>query len=115
MNGFEKIMEHFAETKYKSRIEKREKLVSEDVAEEMYEYLLWFSNWLLELVELVFIDRKIIWKPRVDQHIREHTKKLAKKRGKKVTIPARPDPDMPEHMIPEHDDWKIPIVEEMFW
>ena len=44
MNGFEKIMEHFAETKYKSRIEKREELVSEDDADKMYEYLLWFSN-----------------------------------------------------------------------
>merc|ERR1719259_822291 len=85
MNGFEKIMEHFAETKYKSRIEKREELVSEDDADKMYEYLL--------------------------QHIHDHTIKLAKKRGKKITIPARPDPDMPEHMIPEHDDWKIPIVE----
>ena len=50
MNGFEKIMEHFAETKYKSRFEKREKLVSEDDAEKMYDYLLWFSNWFLELV-----------------------------------------------------------------
>ena len=115
MNGFEKIMENFAETKYKSRIEKREELVSEDDADKMYEYLLWFSNWFLELVQLVFIDREIIWKPRAVQHIYDHTIKLAKKRGKKVTIPARPDPDMPEHMIPEHDDWKIPIVEEMFW
>ena len=51
----------------------------------------------------------------------DHTKRLAKKRGKKITIPARPDPDMPkdiryasEYLIPEHDDWKIPIVEEMF-
>ena len=49
MDGFEKIMDHFAETKYKSRIEKRGELVSEDDADKMYEYLLWFSNWFLKL------------------------------------------------------------------
>ena len=44
-------------------------------------------------------------------YITNHTIKLAKKRGKEVTVPEKPDPDMPEHLIPEHSDWKIPIVE----
>ena len=44
-------------------------------------------------------------------YIFNHTIKLAKKRGKEVTVPEKPDPDMPEHLIPEHSDWKIPIVE----
>ena len=44
MNGFEKIMEHFAETKYKAQFRTREKLVSEDDADEMYNYLVGFSN-----------------------------------------------------------------------
>ena len=61
-----------------------------------------------------FVLTKNNLKALVDRYIIDHTKKMAKKRGKKITIPARPDPDMPEHLIPEHEDWKIPIVEEMF-
>ena len=39
MKGFEKLMENFMETKYKSQIVRKEKMVSQDDAEDMFDYL----------------------------------------------------------------------------
>ena len=39
MKGFETLMKNFMDTKYKSQIVRREKMVSEDDAEYMFDYL----------------------------------------------------------------------------
>ena len=76
MKGFEKLMENFMETKYKSQIVRKEKMVSQDDAEDMFDYLgrltkfsqfWWQSNrlWIQLLTKYAYesLKRMLYYKP----------------------------------------------------